>query len=154
MLPFIGLSVATAPGFAHYLGFLRPLAESDGFGSGMAQGFVPAIAIALAIGLAVLAITRKLAASPFRNKSLPGGFARQTKIVSRTRQRALAYHGTFYFTVNCFSHQTHSSYMLMVQLFTTLLWLLTATALEYAVQGFDLDVQQARSVGDGAIFSS
>lgn len=60
MIPIVGLSVATAPGFAHYLGFLRPLAESDGFGSGMAQGFVPALAITLVIGLAVFAITREL----------------------------------------------------------------------------------------------
>jgi hypothetical protein len=35
-----------------------------------------------------------------------------------------------------------------------LFWLITVSALEYAVQSFDLDVQQARYVGDGAVFSS
>jgi hypothetical protein len=61
VIPIVGLTVASAPGFAHYLGFLRPLVESDGFGSGVAQGLVPAIALTLLIGLSVLLITRTLA---------------------------------------------------------------------------------------------
>lgn len=60
MVPFFGLTVASAPGFAHYLGFLQTLADSDGLGSGVAEGLVPAIALSLVIGLAILAINRKL----------------------------------------------------------------------------------------------
>lgn len=67
VVPFIGLTVASAPGFAHYLGFLRPLADPDGFGSGVAQGLVPVIAITLVLGLAVFTITSP---SPFRHHEL------------------------------------------------------------------------------------
>lgn len=59
VVPFVGLTIATAPGFAHYFGFLRPLAESDGFGAGVVEGLVPAIALTLAMGGAVFAITRR-----------------------------------------------------------------------------------------------
>jgi hypothetical protein len=59
VVPFLGLTVATAPGFAHYLTFLGPLAESDGFGSGVVEGLVPAIALTLTMGGAVSAVTRR-----------------------------------------------------------------------------------------------
>ena len=59
VVPLLGLPTATVPGFSHHLGFLRPIAMSDGFGSGVVEGLVPAIALALLIGFAVLAINRK-----------------------------------------------------------------------------------------------
>ena len=58
-VPLIGLTVTNAPGFAHYLEFLRPVANSNGFGAGVLQGLVPAIALPLMIGLAVCAIDRQ-----------------------------------------------------------------------------------------------
>ncbi|ORX33503.1 hypothetical protein BD324DRAFT_658318 [Kockovaella imperatae] len=122
IVPFLGLSVATAPGFAHYLGLLTPLERSDGFGSGVAQGLAPALAVILATATAVL---------------LTNHFSTQVKVVSRVHQEALCFKATFY-----------------LLLFTTLFWLITVAALEFAVQSLVLEVQSARFVGDGAIFST
>ena len=58
VIPFVGLTVASAPGFAHYLGFLKPL-QGNGFGAGFVEGFVPALVMALVGGLAVTATNRK-----------------------------------------------------------------------------------------------
>ena len=63
VVPFIGLSNATAPGFGHYLGFLKPLARSNGFGSGVAEGLAPALALSIATGIAVFATHRTSATS-------------------------------------------------------------------------------------------
>lgn len=46
-IPFIGLANSTAAGFSHYLGFLEPVARSDGLGSGIVQSIIPAIGITL-----------------------------------------------------------------------------------------------------------
>ena len=62
VIPCVALKVSSAPGFAHYLGFLRPLARSDGFGSGVAEGFVPAVALSAMIYIALVLVNRKLTA--------------------------------------------------------------------------------------------
>jgi hypothetical protein len=57
-IPFLGLTVATAPGFAHYLIFLRPLRDSDGFWTGIVEALVPAFALSHLLMAAVLATHR------------------------------------------------------------------------------------------------
>ncbi|EIW71693.1 hypothetical protein TREMEDRAFT_60613 [Tremella mesenterica DSM 1558] len=104
MVPFIALSVGTAPGFSHYLGLLRPLERIDGLGSGLAEGLAPAMALFLAVSLAIFTT------NPFK--------------------------GTFYL------------------LLWSVIWLVTVASLEYSVQGFVSHVQEGRTVGDGAIFST
>ena len=53
VVPFVGLAVGSAPGFAGRLGFLEPSAASDGFGAGVAESVAPAVAIALLTAVAV-----------------------------------------------------------------------------------------------------
>lgn len=53
VIPFIGLTHASTPGFAHYIPFLEPLGGSNGFGSGIAQGLVPAMVMSLIVFTAV-----------------------------------------------------------------------------------------------------
>ncbi|TYJ58169.1 hypothetical protein B9479_000993 [Cryptococcus floricola] len=52
-VPCLGLAVGTAPGFSYYLGLFKPLARSDGFGSGFVEGLVPAIILSLAMGTSI-----------------------------------------------------------------------------------------------------
>ena len=59
VVPIIALTVGTAPGFAHYLGLFKPLERSNGFGSGVVEGLVPALALSLIVGIAVYATNRK-----------------------------------------------------------------------------------------------
>lgn len=59
-VPILGLTVAAAPGFAHYLPFLQPLSNSNGLGSGIVGGLVPAIAMTLTVAAAVFATRREL----------------------------------------------------------------------------------------------
>lgn len=54
VIPLLGLSVASAPGFAHYLGFLAPLERINGLGAGVAEGLVPAFVLALAVATIVV----------------------------------------------------------------------------------------------------
>ncbi|WVF70155.1 hypothetical protein IAT40_004943 [Kwoniella sp. CBS 6097] len=81
MIPILGLTVATAPGFAHYLLFLGPIADSDGFGSAVVQGLVPTILLTAAVTLAVHLTER---------------FSKSARCISRSRQNAIAYKATFY----------------------------------------------------------
>ncbi|WVQ97737.1 hypothetical protein IAU59_004851 [Kwoniella sp. CBS 9459] len=81
MIPVLGLTVATAPGFVHYLAFLRPIAESDGFGSAFVQGLVPTILLSAAVALSI---------------RLTDHFAKGARCISRGRQESLAFKGTFY----------------------------------------------------------
>ncbi|WWC59119.1 uncharacterized protein I303_101667 [Kwoniella dejecticola CBS 10117] len=122
MIPFLGLTVGTAPGFAHYLGLLKPFAESDGFGSGLVEGLIPAVMLGLVI-LIIVHFTEV--------------FSRDVRCVSRSRQKSLAHKAV--------------SYLL---LFVIVSWTLLVNSLEFAVQGFATNVQEARVVGDGAIFST
>jgi hypothetical protein len=57
-IPFLGLTVATAPGFAHYLTFLRPLRDSDGLWTGVVEALVPAFLLSHLLMAAVLATHR------------------------------------------------------------------------------------------------
>lgn len=57
-IPFLGLTVATAPGFAHYLPFLQPLRDSDGFWTGVLEALVPAFVLSHLLMAAVLATHR------------------------------------------------------------------------------------------------
>lgn len=52
--------MATAPGFAYYLPFLKPLAESDGFWTGVVEAFVPAFVLSHLLIAALLATHREL----------------------------------------------------------------------------------------------
>jgi hypothetical protein len=58
-IPFLALTVATAPGFANYLSFLRPLRDSDGFWTGVVEALVPAFVLSHLLIAAVLIIERK-----------------------------------------------------------------------------------------------
>ncbi|WVW78796.1 hypothetical protein I302_100758 [Kwoniella bestiolae CBS 10118] len=122
LIPFLALTVGAAPGFSHYLGLMRPLARSDGFGSGVVEGLVPAVVLSLIVGVAAVLTER---------------FSKDVQCISRSRQKALAYKGVFY-----------------LLLWVTIIWTVLVVALEYAVQGFALDVQEGRTVGDGAVFST
>ena len=51
--------MATAPGFADYLPFLKPLAESDGFWTGVVEAFVPAFVLSHLLIAALLAVYRE-----------------------------------------------------------------------------------------------
>lgn len=57
-VPFLGLTVATAPGLAHYLPFLRQLRDSDGFWTGVVEALVPAFVLSHLLMAAVLATHR------------------------------------------------------------------------------------------------
>ncbi|WRT65103.1 uncharacterized protein IL334_002045 [Kwoniella shivajii] len=81
MVPVLGLTVATTPGFSHYIGLLKPLARSDGFGSGVVEGLVPAVALSFTIYLSIFLTDR---------------FSMSVKCISRSRQKALAYKAVFY----------------------------------------------------------
>ncbi len=59
VIPFMGLAVASAPGFASYLGFLKPLTRSDGFGTGVVESLVPAIAIILHVSAGIALVQRE-----------------------------------------------------------------------------------------------
>lgn len=59
VIPFIGLANSSAPGLSHYLGFLRPMAKSDGPGSGIVQGVIPSIGIALVMWIFERGINRE-----------------------------------------------------------------------------------------------
>lgn len=61
MVPVIALTVVTSPGFAHFLWFLRPLAQANAVGSGVVQGLIPAILLYVVIGTAVWAIKSEYA---------------------------------------------------------------------------------------------
>ncbi|WWD08005.1 hypothetical protein V865_006115 [Kwoniella europaea PYCC6329] len=122
LVPFLALSVGTAPGFAHYLGPMKPIARSDEFGSGVVEGLVPAMVLSLVVGVALL---------------LTEGFSKDVKCISRSHQRLLAYRAVFY-----------------LLLWITIVWTVLVAALEFSVQGFAIDVQEARTVGDGAVFST
>ncbi|WWC87156.1 uncharacterized protein L201_002042 [Kwoniella dendrophila CBS 6074] len=63
--------------------------------------------------------------------------SRRVKCISRSRQDSLAYKAVFY-----------------LLLFLTVIWTVLVVSLEYAVQGFASNVQQGRTVGDGAVFST
>lgn len=56
MVPFVGLAVGSAPGFASRLGLLGSLAASDGFAAGLAETVAPSLAIALLTFVAVLLV--------------------------------------------------------------------------------------------------
>ncbi|WVQ68925.1 uncharacterized protein L199_007134 [Kwoniella botswanensis] len=122
LVPFLALSVGTAPGFAHYIGLMKPIATSDGFGSGVVEGLVPAVVLSLVVVVALL---------------LTEGFSKDVKCISRSHQRFLAYRAVFY-----------------LLLWITVVWTVLVVTLEYAVQGFAMNVQEARTVGDGAVFST
>ncbi|WWD00248.1 hypothetical protein V866_007157 [Kwoniella sp. B9012] len=122
VVPFLALSVGTAPGFAHYMGPMKPIARSDGFGSGVVEGLVPAVVLSLVVGVALL---------------LTEGFSKDVKCISRSHQRFLAHRAVFY-----------------LLLWITVVWTVLVAALEFAVQGFAMNVQEARTVGDGAVFST
>lgn len=51
--------MATAPGFAHYLTFLAPLRDSDGFWTGVVEALVPAFVLSHLLMAAVLATHRE-----------------------------------------------------------------------------------------------
>lgn len=59
-IPVIGLTLASAPAFAFYLPFLGPVGRSDGLGSGIVQGLVPAIILTVAVVLMVWLVQREL----------------------------------------------------------------------------------------------
>ncbi|KAK4684130.1 ATP-dependent RNA helicase DOB1, partial [Tremellales sp. Uapishka_1] len=120
--PFLGLTVGTAPGFAHHLRLLLPLARSNGFGSGLAEGLAPALALTLLVTAAIYAANR---------------FAKQVGSISISYRRTLAYKATFW-----------------ILLVVCVIWMVLVTALEYAVEGFATGVQESRTVGDGAVFST
>ncbi|KAI0319045.1 hypothetical protein OF83DRAFT_1170563 [Amylostereum chailletii] len=48
----VGLALATSPNYAHYFTFLQPLADSNGFTTGLATVLAPAVAATLFISLA------------------------------------------------------------------------------------------------------
>ena len=54
-----GLAVATSPDFAHYLPFLRPLANHNNLPSGLATVLAPSVAATLFLLIALLALHRK-----------------------------------------------------------------------------------------------
>lgn len=58
-LPFIGLAVASAPGFSHYLVFLKPLSNTNGIGAGIVEGFVPAVVLTIAFIAGAVLVKRK-----------------------------------------------------------------------------------------------
>ncbi|OCF59137.1 hypothetical protein L486_03638 [Kwoniella mangroviensis CBS 10435] len=122
LIPFLALSVGTAPGFAHYLDLLKPLAKSDGFGSGVVEGLVPAVVLSMVVGVALY---------------YTEGLSKDVKCISRIHQRLLAYKAVFH-----------------LLLCITVEWTVLVVALEYAVQGFAINVQESRTVGDGAVFST
>jgi hypothetical protein len=55
-----GLALANAPDVAHYLPFLRPLADNGGLASGLGTALAPAIAAALFITLALAIVSCEL----------------------------------------------------------------------------------------------
>jgi hypothetical protein len=59
VIPFSGLTVASAPGFAHYLHLLLPLERSDGFGAGVAEGLAPAIVLSVVVLTTVIGTERE-----------------------------------------------------------------------------------------------
>ncbi|WWC67601.1 uncharacterized protein I206_101511 [Kwoniella pini CBS 10737] len=122
LIPVLGLTVGTAPGFDHYLGLMKPLAKSDGLGSGVVEGLVPAIFLTLVV-VAIVYFTDE--------------FSKDVRYISRSRQRSLAYKAVFY-----------------LLLLVVVIWTILVASLEFAVQGFTTNVQKARVVGDGAIFST
>jgi hypothetical protein len=52
------LTVATAPGYAHYLPFLEDLAASDGLWAGLVEALVPAFVLSHLLMMALLATYR------------------------------------------------------------------------------------------------
>ena len=101
VVPFLGLTVATAPGFAHFLGFLKPLARSDGFGSGVAEGLAPALALILTTCLAVFATDRELPWALWRASSDPPQDSQSRSSWSRgLDSRFSQFKSTFYLLVS------------------------------------------------------
>ncbi|ODO03038.1 hypothetical protein I350_05883 [Cryptococcus amylolentus CBS 6273] len=125
-VPCLGLAVGTAPGLSYYLGLFKPLARSDGFGSGFVEGLVPAIILSLAMGTSIWFVEK---------------LAERVHSVTHLRRKLLAYKATFWLLAT-------------LQLWVMLLWVILTIALEYATQNFVLGVQKARGVGDGASWSS
>ncbi|KAL1408466.1 hypothetical protein Q8F55_005278 [Vanrija albida] len=81
LIPFSSLSLAAAPGFAEYLGFLGHLAYRNDIGAGLAQTLVPAIVVFIFFGVALGVINR---------------LAVELRLASYTRQTALALKGSVY----------------------------------------------------------
>jgi hypothetical protein len=88
--------VASAPGFAHYLTFLAPLRDSDGFWTGVVEALVPAFVLSHLLVAAVLATHRTSTLSA----ELTTGMSRRIHCISASRQRALAYKATFWLLVS------------------------------------------------------
>lgn len=59
VVPVAALTVASAPGLAHYLGLMQPIAKSDGFGAGFTEGVVPSIILSISVALAIAATNRE-----------------------------------------------------------------------------------------------
>lgn len=139
-VPFLALTVSTAPGFANYLPFLRPVSESDGFWTGVVEALVPAFVLSHLLMVVVLACHR---------------LSKRVRCISGVHRRALAFKATFWLLVSWIASLSqwgiNSS---ETQLFIATLLPVTVAALEFAVQGFATDVQRARLVGDGAAYSS
>lgn len=55
-----GLSLASAPDFAHYFSFLQPLANSNSLAAGLATALAPAVAATLFIALALVVVDCEL----------------------------------------------------------------------------------------------
>jgi hypothetical protein len=56
VVPVIGLSLASAPDFAHYLPFLQPIVSANPILAGLATVFAPAVAATLFViaGLSII----------------------------------------------------------------------------------------------------
>ncbi|CAK9784277.1 hypothetical protein CC85DRAFT_327652 [Cutaneotrichosporon oleaginosum] len=80
-VPFLVLAVSSAPGFAHHVQPLKPLARSDGFDSGVAESLVPAIAIIVLVCTGI---------------ELVQYFVRQTRPASNSELRFRALKGVTY----------------------------------------------------------
>jgi hypothetical protein len=100
VIPFLGLSVASAPGFAHYLGFLAPLERINGLGAGVAEGLIPALVLSLAVASVVVLTQRECERIPCARLMKSSGFARHARCISAATQSALAYKATFWLIVS------------------------------------------------------
>lgn len=141
--------MATAPGFAHYLTFLAPLRDSDGFWTGVVEALVPAFVLSHLLMAAVLATHRASILSIL------------IELINRYVEE-----DTLYFGESTTSSRIQSYFLVISEptrcnltrnlreLFVATILPLTIAALEFAAQGLAEDLQPARSVGDGAAFYS
>lgn len=103
MIPFSSLSLAAAPGFADYLGFLGGLSHRNDIGAGLAQTLAPALVVLIFFGVAMGVINRE----DYNHTPLTTGLAVELQLASYNRQTALALKGSVYLIVSVASCCIH-----------------------------------------------